>query len=705
MSSSGNTPLVLLVDDDATTRLIAEATLSAAGYRVESVDSGEAAVAALEAQTPNVVVLDVQLPGMSGIDVCRHIRSAFERRIPIIMLTGDGDGDTVERSYSAGATDFVVKPVHWPSLSHRVAHVLRAQRTDDALAAQRKRTDMIFGALPDDFLLVDMDGYTRDAFDGGRFGLSPRITNSRQHLQDFFPQEQSAVVADAIAEMKSTGNPVSAEIKVERSRCVVELRIVPQSDELAVAVLRDVTERHEAAARIHELAYLDSVTGLPNRALFLRELRRCMRIAERNGEMCALLNIDLDRFKRINDSLGHSVGDALLRSVAQRLEKCIRPSDYLAKGGAADEPTEEHQRIARLGGDEFVILVNAVNVRSAVEVVATRVREALQAPFRYQGRQFVLTPSIGVVVYPQDGSDVDVLLTRADTAMYDAKRAGRNTLRFYDPEMDASALERLWLEEDLRDALGSDQLSLHYQPKVCLATGEINGAEALLRWQHPERGAISPATFIPVAEDTGLIFELGNWVVQHACRQLREWQDAGVDFGPLSINVSAEQFERVDVADQILRALWENGVRPAKLIVEITENLLMQDSADVRARLNTLRDAGVAIAMDDFGTGYSSLAYLQKFPLDALKIDRSFVMNLERNTSSAEICGAIIAMARKLGLRVVAEGIEEVAQYELLAEAGCDQGQGFLFSRPIPAPAFAELVATPRDVVSWTGTR
>ncbi|MEM6639822.1 MAG: EAL domain-containing protein [Pseudomonadota bacterium] len=553
--------------------------------------------------------------------------------------------------------------------------------------------EMILSALPDDLALIDYDGLIRDGARGGKLTLMPRLDGDGTRILDYLPESQHEPFLEALRSARDTNEPASVELIVERGRVHIEARLVPQSEDLAVAIVRDITERRKTEARMHELAYVDSVTGLPNRALFLRELRRSMAVADRNGTMFALLNVDLDRFKRINDSLGHSVGDALLKSVAQRMERCLRPSDFVASAAApANVAPNANNRIARLGGDEFIILLNGVNVRDVVETVAYRIREALLTPFHYQGRQFVVTPSIGVVIYPQDGADVDTLLMRADTAMYKAKSAGRNTLRFYDVDMDASALERLWLEEDLRRAISAGEFELYYQPKVSLRTGQINGAEALLRWQHPEHGFISPAKFIPVAEETGLIFDLGQWVVRRACQQLRQWQDDGLEFGPLSVNVSAEQFERVDVAEQILRAVWENGIVPQKLVVEITENLLMQDGADVHARLRALRAAGISLAMDDFGTGFSSLSYLQKFPLDALKIDRSFVMDLHHDEKRAAICAAIIAMASKLGLRVVAEGIEEEAQRAFLAEAGCDQGQGYLFSRPIPADEFEALV-------------
>jgi predicted signal transduction protein with EAL and GGDEF domain len=362
----------------------------------------------------------------------------------------------------------------------------------------------------------------------------------------------------------------------------------------------------------------------------------------------------------------------------------VRPLDFIAAGAGEDEPAA---RIARLGGDEFVLLLTDLDVPEEAAAVARRVRQALSAPFTYEGRQFVVTPSIGVAIYPRDGDDVDTLLMRADTAMYQAKDV-RNTVRFYISAMDARALDRLRMEEELREAVAERRFSLHYQPKHSLRDGGITGAEALLRWHHAERGWIAPSQFIPLAEEIGLIVPLGEWVIDEACRQLRQWQERGLATLRLAINISAEQVARSDVANTTLRAIWKHGIRPQSLELEITETLLMQDVKAAKAMLNALKDAGASLAIDDFGTGYSSLSYLRQFALDTLKIDRSFVQNIHSAPDDAVICEAIIAMGKKLGLTVVAEGVELEEQRTFLAAAGCDQAQGFLFSKPLPADEF-----------------
>ena len=463
-----------------------------------------------------------------------------------------------------------------------------------------------------------------------------------------------------------------------------EARLFPQSASTAMVIVRDVTERHRSEQHVRQLAYFDSVTGLPNRQSFVRELRRAMRQAQGTNNALAVLYVDLDRFKRINDTFGHTIGDALLKAVATRLAACVRPSDFLAfaADGAGNGPSGV--RVARLGGDEFVVLLTDLDVPQEAGIVAKRIRQALSGPFTFEERQFVVTPSIGIALYPRDGSDVETLLAKADTAMYQAKDV-RNTVRFYASSMGAKAAERLRMEEELRRAIEEERLTLHYQPKHRLATDVVVGAEALLRWQHAERGFIPPAEFIPLAEETGLIVPLGEWVVDEACAQLRRWQQAGLPSLRLAINIAAEQVARSDVTSMTLKAIWKHGVRPQSLEIEITEALLMQDLKAAREMMSAFKDAGVSLAIDDFGTGYSSLSYLRQFPVDTLKIDRSFVQNAHVSKDDAVICEAIIAMGKKLGLTVVAEGVELEEQRAFLTAAGCDEAQGFLFSRPLPA--------------------
>ncbi|MEO1037318.1 MAG: EAL domain-containing protein [Pseudomonadota bacterium] len=694
MKTSQDSPLILIADDDPTTQLLAEEMLSARGFRVVVADDGDKAMVLFAQYRPDAVLLDVRMPKRSGIDVCACVRTEHDDRVPIIMITGGNDADTVKRAYDAGANDFVSKPVNWATLPYRVEHAIRTRELSDTLDAHRGRTRTILDALPDDLLVIDDKGLVVEVLSGPTRAKQSPMPFS---LEDFLPESAARSARDTLLTALRTLKPQSFEYERDQGRQVVEARIVPESKTLAVVILRDVTQRHRSEQRIRRLAYYDSVTGLPNRQLFVRELRRAMRHAKRTNTNAAILYVDLDRFKRINDTLGHSVGDALLKAVAQRLASCIRPSDFLGTTSNIDirQLAEDHdgtRQLARLGGDEFVVLLSELDVRETAGAVAARVRKALAAPFTYEKRQFVVTPSIGIATYPTDGKDVETLLMRADTAMYQAKSSGRNTVRFYSKDMDASALERLDLEEDLRRAVDNDELRLAYQGKVALDTGAITGAEALLRWHHPKRGWISPAQFVALAEETGLIVPIGNWVIEQACEQLKLWQDQGLGDLVLSVNVSAEQFARCDIADIVLRTAREHGVEPNSLQLEITETLFMQDATDVKAMLTKLKDAGVSLAMDDFGTGYSSLGYLQQFPLDAIKIDRSFVLNLHRDGDNAAICAAIIAMSSKLGLRVIAEGIELEEQRDFLADAGCDEGQGFLFSKPVAADEFEVLV-------------
>ena len=422
-----------------------------------------------------------------------------------------------------------------------------------------------------------------------------------------------------------------------------ETRLIAQDETCVLAIVRDITDRRDSEAKIHKLAYYDDLTGLPNRQQFVRNLRSAIVNAKRKDTSIAILFIDLDRFKRINDTLGHSVGDMLLNSVGQRLEHCVRASDHVAR---LDTQYLPDVQLARLGGDEFVVCISDIDAEEEASVVATRIAEALAAPFSFEGRQFVVTPSIGIALYPRDGDNVEDVLMSADTAMYTAKAAGRNKYRFYSHTMRTRSLERLDLEADLRTAIDNAAFCLHYQPKVDIATWAVVGVEALLRWPHPERGWVPPTEFIPLAEENGLILPLGEWVIHEACSQLKQWQNNGLDNISIAVNVSSEQFCHGDLLGTVLRIVWETAIRPQCLELEITESLLMSDVQETIATLQSFREAGFRLSVDDFGTGYSSLAYLKQFPLNSLKIDRSFVQGLHENKDDAAICAAILALAR-----------------------------------------------------------
>ncbi|MDU2871934.1 MAG: cyclic di-GMP receptor MorA, partial [Pseudomonas aeruginosa] len=449
-----------------------------------------------------------------------------------------------------------------------------------------------------------------------------------------------------------------------------------------VCFFSDISERKASERRIHRLAYYDALTHLPNRTLFQDRLHTALQQAERNGQWVVLMFLDLDRFKPINDSLGHAAGDRMLQEVATRLSACVSQDDT----------------VARMGGDEFTLLLPSQGDREIALKRAIQVAELilgrLARPFTLEGREFFVTASIGVALSPQDGAELSLLMKNADTAMYHAKEMGKNNFQFYQAEMNARALERLELESDLRRALELGEFVLHYQPQFTGDGRRLTGAEALLRWQHPRRGLVPPSEFIPVLEEIGLVAQVGDWLLAEACKQLRSWHKAKVRVPKVSVNLSARQFADGQLGERIAAILYETGIPPACLELELTESILMSDVAEAMQILSGLKRLGLAIAVDDFGTGYSSLNYLKQFPIDVLKIDRSFVDGLPHGEQDAQIARAIIAMAHSLNLMVIAEGVESQAQLDFLREHGCDEVQGYLFGRPMPAEQFGMLYAS-----------
>ncbi len=465
----------------------------------------------------------------------------------------------------------------------------------------------------------------------------------------------------------------------------------------AIHIERDITERKQAEKRIRFLAYYDSLTALPNRTFYKELLTRALTYAKRHTKRMATLFIDLDSFKRINDTLGHDAGDELLRAAAARLLKCVRKTDYVARSG--DE--EFLNMVSRLGGDEFVVLLSDIAHDHDAALVARRILNDLSQPFLLSGHKVFVSASIGISLYPLDGEDTETLLRNADIAMYNAKEQGKNTYQFFASSMNVKALERLNMENDLRKALERKEFLLYYQPKLDVRSQKIIGFEALIRWKHPEKGLISPAEFIPLAEETGLIVPIGEWVLRTACLQCKAWQAAGfgslpisVNILPVSVNISKLQFEKQNLVETVARVLREADLSPESLELEITESMVMQNPERAIAMLHELKAKGIRTSIDDFGTGYSSLDYLRKIPLDSLKVDRSFIMNVTTSPDDAAITSAIIAMARALKLKVVAEGVETEEQLVFLRERGCDEAQGYLFSKPVPAEQCAELISS-----------
>ncbi len=460
------------------------------------------------------------------------------------------------------------------------------------------------------------------------------------------------------------------------------------------ALVKELENKAAIADRLaretKRLAYYDALTGLPNRQHFIEELEFSIEKAQKTEEMFAVAYLDLDDFKKVNDSYGHSMGDQLLCAVADRLMQNVRDDDAIARSVSDRDPPVLFP--SRLGGDEFTFLIKRVHDRGEAEIIARRILCALVRPYQLDNREISITPSIGVAVFPSDGTTVSELLKNSDMAMYQAKESGRNNIKLFNAKISNQQLRRIGLERDLTKALEREELNVHYQAKIDLNSCKIVGAEALLRWQHPQRGMVSPVEFIPLAEDSGMIVPIGNWVLQQACNQIVQWQSKNIAPVPIAVNVSAKQFVRSDMVSVVSDCIGIAGICPEYIELELTESSLMEDTVLMVDTLSKLQKIGIMANLDDFGTGYSSLSYLKRFPLSTLKIDRSFVRDIETNVEDAAIVKAILAMSNSLGLKVIAEGVETESQASFLKKHGCQEAQGYLYSKPLPAHAFTDFL-------------
>ncbi len=683
-TDAADNPLVLIADDDATHRKVLQKILEKAGFRVDTAENGKIALEKYAELNPDAVLLDVEMPELDGFSVCEAIRAEEQiRETPIFIITGREDEEAVERAYSVGATDFLNKPIALTVLPHRIQYVLRTSTSLNDLRG-------LIRAIPDLIFVVNADGDVQEGLSRGDATHTQQIQAlSTASKVNFYPCENDDKARACIKLALETGKTQVYEHALDALDIHLETRFVTRDSNTVLAIVRDITDRKNSESRIFNLAYFDELTALPNRQLFGQSLVRTIEKAERDEQEFAVLFVDLDRFKRINDTLGHSVGDELLKEVARRLEKCIRATDSISR---IESMHDGGIQLARLGGDEFVIKLYGIESEDSVSAVAGRIISVLTPPFNCEGHQFVVTPSIGIAMYPQDGTTAEELLMNADSAMYRAKFAGRNNYQFYSETMRTKSLHRIDLENEIRKALETNQFELHYQPKADAETWSLVGAEALLRWHHPERGNISPVEFIPIAEETGLIVPIGQWVLKQACKQAKTWTEFPFGDIAVSVNISSHQFQSDSLIDDVLGAALSAGIEPTLLELEITESVLLHDADNTLVALNTLKRAGIALSVDDFGTGYSSLSYLKRFPIDTLKIDRSFVKDLHTDQDDAAICAAILAMAQQLGLNVVAEGVETKEQLEFLRHHGCNQIQGFLCSKPLSANQFAVLL-------------
>ena len=560
--------------------------------------------------------------------------------------------------------------------------IVNRTKTEQALHASESRMRAIVQAIPDLMVIIDEDGHYLDALPTTNNQFYPRaLALIGSNLHSELPPETAdrilATVRDSLRLQQT--QTIEYERDFKMGQRLVEGRAQPlgytvNNKQVVIFLARDITDRKIKEDEIAWLAFYDPLTGLPNRRLLQDRLHQAMAGSKRSGQRAALLFIDLDNFKTLNDTLGHDKGDLLLQQVATRLFECVRECDT----------------VARLGGDEFVVMLEELNhseelAAAQSKMVGEKILVKLCQPYLIAGYEHNSSASIGITLFLAHQESSDELMKRADIAMYQAKSAGRNTLRFFDNKMQAIVTSRAELENDLREGLRQQQLLLHYQPQVDVH-GRIIGAEALVRWQHPSRGMVSPAHFIPLAEESGLILSLGDWVLNEACRQLRRWAaQPAMAHLTMAVNISARQIHQPDFVDQVLAAIHTAGVQPYHLKLELTESLLLEDTEEIILKMTALKACGVGFSLDDFGTGYSSLAYLKRLPLDQLKIDKSFVHDLLTHPNDAAIASSIITLAQSLGLNVIAEGVETEAQRQRLEALGCYTYQGYLFGHPVPA--------------------
>lgn len=713
MSSTASTSVLLIEDNPGDARLIREllreaGERGAASLRMEHRDRLSAGLARFAEGGIDAILLDLSLPDSQGLETLSRMH-AQAGGVPILVLTGLDSETLGLEAVQHGAQDYLVKgQIDGQLLVRSIRYAIERKQVEYALHREQEFLRAVLANVSSIIVACDADGVLT-FFDRA----------NRRFFRDPVPPERWAehyglYLADGKTLMRKEDIPLfqafigklveNVEMVTARQDSMARTYLASGQPMLgangeklgAVVAMHDITERKVFEAQLEHQAFHDPLTGLPNRSLFMDRLGHALVRARRGPGSVAVLFLDLDNFKVINDSLGHKVGDQLLIMVSQRLQECVRPEDT----------------VARLGGDEFTVLLEDIESVDDAALVAERIEGHLKAPFALsghnairtgslEGRELFVTTSIGVALQTAAHEHPDDLLRNADIAMYEAKGRGKARYALFEPRMKARAREHLRIETELRRAIEREEFRVYYQPIVNLKSGTISGVEALLRWEHPERGLVPPLEFIPLAEEIGLIVPIGQWVLQEACRQVCEWRTfltakrREPDEVPLtvSVNLSVRQFGHPPLIEEIAQILTETGLAPQHLKLEITESMGAQDSVGTITILNKLREMGIQLALDDFGTGYSALSYLKRFPITTLKLDRSFVAGLGQDTEDTAIVHAVIAFAKALGLSVTAEGIETAEQLADLRSLGCDEGQGYYFSRPLPGEAMQALLA------------
>jgi diguanylate cyclase (GGDEF)-like protein/PAS domain S-box-containing protein len=685
-------PKILLIQNDPTAADRIRAALAAAGrgsFDMEWVRQLSQGLARLGKGGIDAVLLELSLPDSHGIETFDKL-FAIAPDVPILIL-GDGNEALAQQAVGRGAQDYLLAGhLDSYSLPRALRNAIERKAGGDALYIENEHAVVTLNSIGDAVLCTNisgnitylnlaaetMTGWPREEAIGRPLAKVLRIIDGPTRKTARDPMEM------AVQQNRTVGLTVNCVlIRRDGFESAIEDSAAPIHDRAgrvtgAVIVFRDVSAARAMSNQMTHSGQHDPVTNLPNRLLLSDRITQAIALARRQNRPIAVIFLDLDHFKSINDSLGHATGDKLLQSVSRRLLANVRGSDT----------------VCRLGGDEFVVLLSEIICSEDASTSAKRILLSLGAPHAIAGQDLHIDGSIGISIYPEDGEDAEMLIENADTAMYHAKENGRNNFQFFKAEMNLEAIERQSLEGGLRRALGREEFLLHYQPKVNLDTGEITGVEALIRWQQADRGLILPAQFVPIAEDCGLIIQIGRWVLREACTQARAWQNAGLPPLPISVNISAVEFRDKDFVEGVQRILLETGLEARYLELEVTENVLMEDADSTASVLQELKRMGVHLAVDDFGIGYSSLSYLRQFPIDVLKIDRSFIHQITSDPDDSSIVSAIIHMGKSLKHLVIAEGVETQEQRAYLQTQRCTEGQGYLFSRPLAAAQFAHLL-------------
>ncbi|MGB5457053.1 MAG: EAL domain-containing protein [Gammaproteobacteria bacterium] len=697
---------ILIVDDDPIVLKSLRDLLAIRGIDSDTAIGGREAIVCLDQKEYDLVLLDLQMPYVNGYDVMRHIKQE-QMNASVIVVSGETSFETARDASSQGAYDFLRKPYATDELMITINNALNEihlQKQNTLIQDQLRESERLHRYLvntsPDIIYILDRDGHF--TFINER--IETLLGYSAQELigkhYSYLVHHRDIETARYVFNERRIGDRASRNVELhlkykdEGSKQLFDPHTLPieissvgmyknennsrkKTYMGTYGVARDITERKIAEETINFQAYHDLLTALPNRALLKDRLGLAISQAKRENEMLAVMFLDLDRFKNINDSLGHVIGDELLQQVSTRLKSCVREGDTLA----------------RFGGDEFTLLLPKIgNGKEDISKIAQKINDVLKEPFIINGNELYVSASIGISIYPRDGTDMDTLIKHADVAMYHVKDTGKNNFKFYSTDMTTPYFQNLSLETGIHKALENGEFQLVYQPQINIKSGEIVGAEALLRWNHPEHGLMTPAEFIPFAEETGMIVDIGHWVLRNACAELKRWRDAGLPEIRMSINMSARQLAEKNIVKYVSNILRDYGIPGHCLEIEITENTIMSDMDSIIHKLKNISKRGVYIAIDDFGTGYSSLSYLHKLPIHTLKIDRTFIKEVNMKQRGKSIVNTIVAMVKGLNLNVIAEGVETQQQLDYLQEIDCNEAQGFLFCKPLPSDVVVQLL-------------